>query len=121
MSNYIGYEMWGSLLHGRENSGYRQIIEFEGNTENLAAFIASREFRSEYVVTDTFDNPVLTTNGKMIQNCVDKEFLVNDLLPKLIPMQRGDRTIPEVNTVREVFLGDVAAERETEEENELEF
>lgn len=108
MGKYVGFE------HGKNS--YKQIIEFDEDVENLAAFVVSRDFRTEYTVTDGFDNLVLTTNGKFVQTCPDKEFLQNELLPVLIPYQQGLRQIPELRVIKQDSL-----EIAQVEENELEM
>lgn len=40
--------------------------------------------------TNTGDNEEITTMFGFIDQCQDKEFLQNELLPVLIPMQQGD-------------------------------
>ncbi|WP_137665445.1 hypothetical protein [Enterococcus hulanensis] len=119
---YIGFELpsYGTPYE-RGNSGYKRAIEIEGETENLAAFIASREDNSRFIITDEFDKPFIETRGTFIFSCRDKEFLQSELLPELIPLQRGDRVIPMVNINRELSMEEFRAEREAEEENELEM
>jgi hypothetical protein len=114
MGKYVGFE------HGKNS--YKQIIEFEGDVENLAAFIVSRDFRTEYTVTDGFDNLVLTTNGKFVQTCPDKNFLQNELLPVLITYQKG---LYQTGVVQSPDLRVIKQEHleapEVEDVNELEM
>lgn len=109
MEKFVGYE------HGEDY--YKQIIEIEGGTENLAAFIATRKFPSEYTITDGFDNLVLNTNGKMVLSCPDEQFLRDELLPILVPYQLGLEPIPDLKVIKQESM----EIPQPEEESELEM
>lgn len=96
--------------------GYKSVVRIEGDTENLAAFVASRnpDPNSRYIVTDVGDTTVLTTIGNFIDVCADKEFLVNELQPAIIPMQLGTAEIPEVR-----YIDEESIEQEKDDEFEL--
>ncbi|OQO89237.1 hypothetical protein BH739_01295 [Enterococcus casseliflavus] len=72
------------------------IIKFEKDTENLAAFIASRDPSSRYTVFDEVGEPVLRTMGIFVDIARDKDFLEGELKPLLIPMQMGEMKILKV-------------------------
>lgn len=126
---FVGYELpWNGKEYERGESGYKRVFEIEGDVDNLAAFIASREEYSRYVITDQFDKPMIETRGSFIYSCTDKDLLQNDILPKLTPMQTGERQVPEVNIIREKSAEQVRMELESseteiedEEEDELEL
>lgn len=125
----VGFELpWNGKGYERGKSGYKRVFEIEGEVENLAAFIASREEYSRFIITDELNKPIIETRGTFIYSCTDKDLLQNNILPKLIPMQTGEQHIPEVNIIRERSIEEVRIELESakteieaEEENELEL
>lgn len=128
-NKFVGFELpWNGKGYERGESGYKRIFEIEGDIDNLAAFIASREEYSRFIITDELYKPIIETRGTFIYTCTDKELLQNDLLPKLIPMQMGEQHIPEVEIIRERSVEEVRIELESaktgidvEEEDELEL
>lgn len=103
---YIGFEIG--------NEGYERIIELEEGIENLAAFIASSDPLSHFIIKDSFDKEVLQINERMIVACPDKTFLQKELLPELVPMQCGVTPIPELKIIHEQEIGITATETEDE-------
>lgn len=128
-NKFVGFELpWNDKGYERGESGYKRIFEIEGDVDNLAAFIASREDYSRFMITDELYKPIIETRGTFIYTCTDKDLLQNNLLPKLIPMQTGEQHIPEVNIIRErsieevrIELESAKTETEAEEESELEL
>jgi hypothetical protein len=69
---------------------------------NLAAFIVRNAVVGQDVtVTTCLDTPFLKTCGCFIDYCADQEFLRNELLPVLVPMQLGETEPPEVELISE--------------------
>jgi hypothetical protein len=69
---------------------------------NLAAFIVrNATVDQDVTVTTCLDTPFLKTCGCFIDYCADQEFLRNELLPALVPMQLGETEPPEVELISE--------------------
>lgn len=65
---------------------------------NIAAFIA-KNAAHDITITTPFDISFLTTYGGFVHYCADQKFLRTELLPVLIPMQRGEVEPPEIEFV----------------------
>lgn len=89
MSYYLAHKKVGMGFH-------EQPLYFEATVENLCAFIATRKLSENFIITDAGDNLVLTTMGMFIDKCPDKQFLVEQLHPIIIPFQTGEKEIPTV-------------------------
>lgn len=72
------------------------LYEIEGTIENLAAFIATRSpFDNDFMIFKE-GQLILTLVGFFIDQAIDREFMAYELSPVLIPMQRGEVSIPKV-------------------------
>jgi hypothetical protein len=77
--------------------GYVDGNEFliKNDIKQIVAFIMSNEY-NEVIIEDSSENLVLTTVfGGYIFKCPDQEFLVNKLLPVLVPVQRREVKSPK--------------------------
>lgn len=74
-----------------DNYGYyKHKYYFEGTAEKIANFIMEHR-RNKVVITDLADLMICeSTPGGFINYCPDQEFLMRDLQPEIIPIQRGD-------------------------------
>lgn len=97
-SSFRAYELSNDFVNGR----YSGFMEIEGDPENLAAFIASRDYDKRYMITDAADNCVVTTTGDFIDSCPDQRFLSRELAPLLAKMQMGITEIPDVRYINQV-------------------
>ncbi|WP_159633302.1 hypothetical protein [Erysipelothrix anatis] len=63
---------------------------FEDTPKNIANFITLNSFHN-CTITDTADTLILTSVvGGFVDQCPNQEYLKNELLPVLIPLQLGD-------------------------------
>ncbi|CAM3593098.1 resolvase [Erysipelothrix anatis] len=70
---------------------------FEDTPENIANFIMQNCFHN-CTITDTADKLILTSVvGGYVDQCPNQEYLENELLPLLIPLQLGDVEPQEIN------------------------
>ncbi len=68
---------------------------------NIASFIVKNSPLDVIQITTPLDTAFISTRAGFIDYCADQEFLRNELLPVLIPMQMGDTEPPEVELVPE--------------------
>ena len=80
-------------------SGHSEPVYFEATAENIAAFIMQRQNEPEVWVCTVQGQPLLNTIGRYIDLCPDHMFLLEQLQPAIIPMQKGDCEIPKLITV----------------------
>lgn len=80
------------------------------DAENIASFIAKYSMGGDIVMVTLQLYPLLKTQGGFIERCYDQEFLKNELLPKLVPMQMGETEPGEIHypETREDFQGNPA-------------
>lgn len=72
-----------------------KIYYIDSTTAQICAFIMENRWKS-VTITDMFDSFILNTYmGGFIDTCVDQQFLQDELLPELIPMQTGEVEPPK--------------------------
>lgn len=71
------------------------IGKIESSPKNIAAFIASAPYTQDYALIDLNDECVVTTMGKFA-DLIPNQYLREDILKFLIPMQMGEAKIPKV-------------------------
>ena len=49
------------------------------------------------IITDELDLPVITAYQGFVHTCDDKKFLLSELQPAIIPIQRGEREVGEID------------------------
>ncbi|WP_028393989.1 hypothetical protein [Bacillus cihuensis] len=79
------------FLYGYVN-GERFMVA--NTVEQICAFILKERFK-DVIITDFLDQMEIETSMGFILYCNNQEFLVNELLPVLVPMQKGEKDIPE--------------------------
>lgn len=87
----------------QSKGSYTQYM-LKDNPTNIASFIvknATLDDDNVVQITTPLDMPFLSTCGSFIDYSADQEFLRNELLPVLIPMQLGDRKPLEVVLIPE--------------------
>ena len=72
---------------------------FEFTAENASSFIMSHPNASEIVITDCFDQLLLSTFGPFVCQCPDHDFL-REIQPILIPMQTNEKKPSEFPCVK---------------------
>lgn len=73
--------------------GERYMIT--NTVEQITAFIMKYRF-NDTMITDIFDNAEIeTVFGGFIMNCSNQQFLANDLIPYLAPVQMGENEAVE--------------------------
>lgn len=77
-----------------------QVLQFENTADNIANFLMQNQLDgTEVIITDMLDRLVLTARYSIIDICPDQRFLREELLPKLIPLQLGEREPQDVETI----------------------
>lgn len=82
------------LCYKNVNGVKKSVVAIEESDENLCAFIAWIRADENYIITDSDDNFILTTNSYFIDDCPNKG-LLNRLVPILEPYQQG-KNLPEI-------------------------
>lgn len=77
------------------------VCYIEDTPENVAAFVASASVNKNYAFINSADTVKLFSKGNFLDLVMDKEYLNHELLPVLVPMQTGEREIPEVKVLSE--------------------
>lgn len=94
------------ILKGRMYSkdGKYMVIYFNGDLENLAAFIARCPSSNKVVVENECGDFVMNTIGNYIDK-IDGEYMKYrlDLLDHLIPMQTCEKEIPNVDFIYDPY------------------
>lgn len=79
-----------------------QAVVFEAKASNVAAFISQNRMAPELLICTLDYKMFLTARRGMIDMCPDRKFLVQELLPVLVPMQTGQvQDMPLVLVPRE--------------------
>lgn len=114
----MDYEYLIAYVEGDE--GYERTA-IAANAENIASFLVTNAEKRDIMITTPLDTVFITARYGFIDKCTDQEFLMNKLLPVLIPMQQ-EETEPKPIEVYDEGLGfGEDAGNEFEDEDELEF
>ena len=70
--------------------------KIKADTETIAHVVAGALPYENYAIVKGFNKLVLTTFGPFLNVVPDKEWLKNELLPILIPLQMGQEDIKKV-------------------------
>ena len=93
MSESIGIKGVGEFVWGYVDN---QFTAYVSNTpEQIAAFIMENQYASTKITNFLDELEIETTFGSFIMYCRDQTFLQQELLPVLVPMQRGEAEIIE--------------------------
>ena len=87
--------------------------------ENIASFIVKKSLLDIIQITTPLDVAFISTRAGFIDYCADQEFLRNELLPVLIPMQLRDMEPSEVELVAENSID--FPDEETLDFNDIKF
>lgn len=80
-----------NFLYGYVN-GEKYMVT--NTVDQICAFIMKHRFE-DVTFTDVVDMMEITTSMGFIFSCRDQEFLMEQLQPALIPMQRGEAEVPK--------------------------
>lgn len=83
----------GDFLYGYVPGEERVFIK--NTIEQIAAFIMANRFKSQVKIVNYLDITEIQTMGEFIDFCDNKHFLQNELLPVLVPMQKGEAEVIE--------------------------
>lgn len=83
----------GDFLFGYVPGEERVCIK--NTAEQIAAFIMANQFKGQVKVVNFLDELEIQTIGQFIDTCQSQHFLKNELLPVLIPMQKGESEVIE--------------------------
>lgn len=79
--------------------------------ENIANFIMQNR-NASIIITDELDRALIAGFGGFIHTCEDKEFLLNELQPAIIPIQKGEK---EPGEIEEYMLEETDKDNECDE------
>lgn len=79
-----------------QNGDERKEVCMKPTAENIANFIM-QNLDADITITDELDLPVVTAFGGFINTCKDQEFLLFELQPAIIPIQRGEKEVGEID------------------------
>ncbi|MFL0364572.1 MULTISPECIES: hypothetical protein [Pseudobacillus] len=68
-------------------------ILIHDNPVQISAFILKYHMQN-VIITDVFDQQLIATSMGFLMSCSNQEYLAKYLLPVLVPMQRGEKEIP---------------------------
>lgn len=86
-------QLIGDCLYGYVPGEERVCIE--NSVEQISAFIMKHRFGGRVKITNFLDIVEVQTVGQFIDQCDNKRFLNDELLPVLVPMQSGEIEVPE--------------------------
>ncbi len=92
-----------AYAYNPDGKGYVERLYIEPDAENVANFIMKHR-DVKVVITTELDLPYIEAEGGFISMCVDKNFLLNELHPTIIPIQMGEK---KVEIVREYYNEDI--------------
>ena len=114
----LDYKYLIGYVNGDEGYERTPIV---ATAENIASFLVTNADNDEVLLTTPLDTPFISARYGLIDKCVDQQFLMFELLPVLIPMQR-EETEPKPIEVFDETLGFTEdAEDEYENEDDLEL
>ena len=70
--------------------------KIKADTETIAQVVAGALPYENYAIVKGFNKLVLTTFGNFLNNVPDQEWLKQELLPILIPLQMGQEDIKKI-------------------------
>lgn len=79
-----------------EGSGWKDKIFLKPTAENIANLIMQNP-DAKVTITTELDLPLVYANSGFITHCVDKEFLIYELQPAIIPIQKGEKEVGELD------------------------
>lgn len=69
------------------------VCNIANNPEQIAAFICKYGLEGDLTITDGLDLAMITTMGPFVRDCYDQDYLLNVLMPILVPIQQGEKEI----------------------------
>lgn len=79
-----------------EGSGWKDKIFLKPTAENIANLIMQNP-NAKVTITTELDLPFVNANGGFILSCVDRDFLLYELQPAIIPIQKGEKEVGELD------------------------
>ena len=79
-----------------KGSGWSDRIYLKPTAENVANLIMQNPDARVRVTTEV-DLPFVDANGGFILSCVDRDFLLYELQPAIIPIQKGEKEVEELD------------------------
>lgn len=99
------------LVGHARNCETPETVYMKPTAENIANFIMKHQ-DAEVCITDEVDLPFVTAFNGFINTCKDQYFLLSELQPAIIPIQRGEK---EIGEIEKYHMGEIADEYELEE------
>ncbi len=73
----------------------RKEMAIKPTAENIANFIMQNR-EASVIISDELDREMITAEYGFINRCVDQNFLLQELHPAIIPIQRGQKEVGDV-------------------------
>ncbi len=89
MSKYIFLIAYAYSVDGTR---YVERIFIKPDAENIANFIMKHR-ETKVIITTELDLPYIEAEYGLVTMCTDKNFLLNELHPAIIPIQTGKKKI----------------------------
>lgn len=84
------------LVGYAQNGSEQTKVFMKPTAENIANFVMKNNGAS-IIITDEVDIPVITAYQGFINSCTDTNFLLFELQPAIIPIQRGEKEVGEID------------------------
>lgn len=114
----MDYEYLIGYVDGDEGYERTPIV---ASAENIASFLVINALKEEVMLTTPLDAPFITARYGFIDKCTDHQYLMNELLPVLIPMQQEETEPKSIEVFDETLGFDEDAGNEFEDEYEPGF
>ena len=84
------------LVGYAQNGMEQKKVFMKPTAENVANFIMQNK-EASIIITDELDLPVIAAYQGFVNSCDDKDFLLYELQPAIITMQRGEQDVGEID------------------------
>lgn len=84
------------LVGYAQDGAEQKKVFMKPTAENVANFIMQNQ-EASIIITDELDLPLITAYQGFVNGCDDKDFLLYELQPAIIPIQRGEKEVGEID------------------------
>ena len=84
------------LVGHARNCENPETVYMKPTADNIANFIMKHQ-DAEVYITDELDLPFVSAFNGFINTCKDQNFLLAELHPAIIPIQRGEKEVGEID------------------------
>ena len=103
MENSPYLEVIGHVLN--DFGVYKDKYYFEGTPKNICNFILMHE-NNTVIITDKLDRLIINSlPGGFIDRCPDQQYLTNEIMPVMLPLQMGEVDLEEIEFIQSEEYG----------------